>query len=155
MAGRLKRLRRAWLSIHEPRAVNLIIIAVYVGMFLGGLIGLAVTYPPEVGLRVWVHAAFVAALLTGSFGAPAAWRGAFWFERIATIGGMATCVYAFGVALILLFSEPHPASGQLAAITGIGAVGGVGLFATRYAHVKARPWMEGKEPERARAAFGL
>ena len=125
-------------------------VAVYVALVAGGVAGLA--NEQDIGPVVtWVSTlTYSSAIFAGGLGAPTAWQGIYWLERLAALAGMFTSCLALTLALIILVAVDVPMADLLTPPLALTSVCALGLFSTRYARTRLRPWAPGREPEQAR-----
>lgn len=147
---RAARLARLWETLHEPRAVTALMVGAYVALVMGGVAGLATEQ--HVGPVVtWVSTiTYASAILAGGLGAPTAWQGIYWLERLAALAGMFTSCLALTLAAIILVAVDLPMADLLTPPLALTSVCSLGLFATRYARTRLTPWAPGREPAQAR-----
>jgi hypothetical protein len=132
-----------WESLHEPRQETAMFVAGYTVLALAGL-GVLLTAAGPLPTGTW--SARVAAggvlLIGGALGAPTAWRGMWWLERVATV------IIGVGAVLrILAIFVFRDSVAEPTAILGIGAwIFIVLMMRVRSLRVSAAPFRFGAGP---------
>ena len=143
----LRGLRFVWRTVEEPRAVTVIAVLAYAVAVWAG-VGLIVDPPAhplshaDAVLR-WFGAA--ALITAGVLGAPAAWAGKWWLERVGATAALAgLLVTGFEVAAI---AWPGPPDLYAPGLTVPAAALAILAFAARLSRVVQRPYAPGRGPE--------
>lgn len=139
--------RRSWLvalwsTLHEPRSVTIMMLGSYlVSVVAGVMLWVA---PATTGDGAVLLRGVVTLLLAGGglTGAPAAWRGLWWLERVAALAVAAGIVL---VAILAVAAHLAADSGQLwVPLYGL-ALGEFAMLA-RFGLVRRSPFAPGKGP---------
>lgn len=134
---------RLWMTMHEPRVVTLGFVIAYCILAYGGVIVVNVDHGT---LPLGVYTARMVAawslIVGGLLGAPTAWRGVWWLERIATV------ILAFAafsrILAILGMGELYDDGQQAFAITVWAAM--IAVMWGRFAWVEVSPFRGGSGP---------
>lgn len=138
----------AWSTLHEPRRVTAIYVACYVIAVLGGLAiitGSAQTVLPD----GWDKLEGVILIIAGTVGAPAAWMGRWWIERVSVLLMVLT---GPTLATLIIFATltpelPPVVNPVQSASWTLGITFWPALFITRWAlGVGLHPYAPGRGP---------
>ena len=134
---------KLWMTMHEPRVVTFGFVLAYAIFAYGGLIIVATDHGM---LPLGVYTARMVAgwclVVGGLIGAPTAWKGAWWAERVATVF-IAFAVFA-RILAILGMGELYDDGQQAFAITIWAAL--IAVMWARFAWVEVSPFRGGAGP---------
>lgn len=143
---RLNYFARLWATVHEPKKVTALTVAVYgVTLVLGVSIFQNITVQGVSIFTAVKVTAGVAMVTGGATGVPAAWVGAYWLERMSAIA-LAGGYTLWGIFIAYLHFS-HPTFRLETPWTTLTATAVVSLFALiRFERVKLEPYAAGKGP---------
>lgn len=140
MTGPSAKVIAAWKTIEEPRSVTtLAIISYAIVALMGGLFAMDPIHAAMDVSTPWLLGFTVLLLVSGgAVGVPAAWRGAWWLERGATV--------AVGGGVVLLAGNVLALNARVWPLVVVFLSLSLAFLGTRYIRVRRAPFAPGKGP---------